>query len=301
LTLPRLYYCDHHQLPLPPRHKFPTAKYKLLREALARDGLFDFEPAPFADPGTIGLVHSPEYVSRFIAGTLDEAVVRRIGFPWSEGLVRRTLASVGGTIAAARDALCRGWCGSLAGGTHHAFREQGAGFCVFNDIAVAIATLRYEKLIRTAAVIDLDVHQGDGTARIFEDDPTVLTVSMHGHNNYPFRKQTSRIDVALPDGADDALFLHCLDRVLPDVLAFQPDIVFYQAGVDSLAEDKLGVLSLTQRGLKRRDARVLGICAARGLPCAIALGGGYADPVQPSVEAHANTFRIAARLFNHSK
>jgi acetoin utilization deacetylase AcuC-like enzyme len=300
LIQPRLYYCDHYRIPLPPGHKFPTAKYGLLREALGRDGAFAFEPAPFADAGTIGLIHSPEYVSRFLAGTLDDAAIRRIGFPWSEGLVRRTLASVGGTIAAAREALHCGWGANLAGGTHHAFREQGAGFCVFNDIAVAIGALRREGLIRTAAVVDLDVHQGDGTAKIFEEDPTVLTVSMHGHNNYPFRKQTSRIDVALPNGTNDALFLHCLDRVLPDVLAFEPDIVFYQAGVDSLAQDRLGTLNLTHGGLKRRDARVLKACAARRLPCAITLGGGYAHPVEASVEAHANTFRIAAQLF-HSK
>jgi acetoin utilization deacetylase AcuC-like enzyme len=194
--------------------------------------------------------------------------------------------------------LERGWGGTLAGGTHHAFRSEGAGFCVFNDIAVAIAALRDDRLIRRAAVVDLDVHQGDGTAAIFEDDVRVLTVSMHGQNNFPFRKQISRIDVALPDDTDDALFLHCLRKILPDVISFRPDIVFFQSGVDGLACDRLGRLALTHKGLKCRDELVLSSCASRDIPCVITLGGGYADPIEATVEAHANTFRTALRFFS---
>src|SRR6185503_10954569 len=187
--------------------------------------------------------HDPAYVESFLNGTLDPLVMRRIGFPWSLELTRRTLASVGGTVAASDDALRTGLGGNLAGGTHHAFRDQGAGFCVFNDIAVAILTLRRSARVQRAAVIDLDVHQGDGTAAIFRDDPDVLTLSVHGRNNFPFRKQQSRIDVDLPDGVCDAEYLAAVERVLPRVFEFAPEIVFYQSGVDAMAGDRLGRLA----------------------------------------------------------
>src|SRR5689334_20209707 len=182
----RLWYCDQHDIPLPRGHKFPMRKYRLLRDLLSGDGHYAMEPAAPADVAAIERVHDPAYVRGFLAGTLDARVMRRIGFPWSEGLVRRTLASVGGTLAATRDALAHGFGGNLAGGTHHAFRAEGSGFCVFNDLAVAILSLRRAGLQR-AAIIDLDVHQGDGTASIFEHDPEVLTVSVHGAYNFPFR------------------------------------------------------------------------------------------------------------------
>ena len=203
----RLFYCDHHPIPLPPGHKFPIEKYALLRALLSADGVYDLQPAPLADAATIELAHDPAYVRSILEGSVAASVMRRIGFPWSPELVRRTLASVGGTLAASRDAMVRGFGGNLAGGTHHAFRGEGSGFCVFNDLAVAILALRRDGLAARAAVIDLDVHQGDGTAAIFEHDPDVLTLSMHGANNFPFRKQRSRIDIALADGTGDAEYL----------------------------------------------------------------------------------------------
>jgi acetoin utilization deacetylase AcuC-like enzyme len=223
-------------------------------------------------------------------------VIRRIGFPWSEHLVRRTLASVGGTLAAAHDAMQTGLGGNLAGGTHHAFRSEGSGFCVFNDLAVAILSLRRDHLADRAAVIDLDVHQGDGTAAIFEHDPAVLTLSIHGENNFPFRKQRSRIDIGLPDGTADTEYLQHVDQVLPQVLAFQPDVLFYQSGVDALAGDRLGRLALTHAGLQERDRLVLDAARSRRIPLVITLGGGYSDPIAHTVEAHANTFRMAFAL-----
>jgi acetoin utilization deacetylase AcuC-like enzyme len=289
----RLYYCDHHEIPLPPGHKFPMRKYKLLRETLAAEGDFAFEPASAADLETISLIHDSDYVRRFVQGSLDPAVQRRIGFPWSEGLVRRTLGSVGGTLQAAHDALKCGIGGGLAGGTHHAFRAEGGGFCVFNDIAVAIASLRLR-----AAIIDLDVHQGDGTAKIFENDPEVFTISVHGRNNFPFRKQVSKLDVDFPDGTGDEEYLAVLPQVMERAFEFQPRIVFYQAGVDALAADKLGRLALTHKGLKRRDEIVIGECWKRRVPCVITLGGGYAEPIEQTVEAHANTFRTASRFYS---
>src|SRR6185503_11383674 len=199
----RLFYCDHYSIPLPADHKFPASKYRLLRGMLAADGVFSLEPAEAAGRDMLELAHDPAYVESFLNGTLDPLVMRRIGFPWSLELTRRTLASVGGTVAASDDALRTGLGGNLAGGTHHAFRDQGAGFCVFNDIAVAILTLRRSGRVRRAAVVDLDVHQGDGTAAIFRDDPDVLTLSIHGRNNFPFHKQASKIDIDLDDGVTD--------------------------------------------------------------------------------------------------
>ena len=293
----RLFYCDHHEIALPEGHKFPMQKYRLLREALAVDGVFQFEPAPLASAHDIALAHDSSYVRRFLEGTLDPLLMRRIGFPWSDSLVRRTLASVGGTLAASRDALACGFGGTLAGGTHHAFRTEGAGFCVFNDIAVAILVLRREGLAASAAVIDLDVHQGDGTAMIFRNDPAVFTISIHGGNNFPFRKQRSCLDIDLPDGTGDEPYLASVARVLPEALERRPEIVFYQSGVDTLAGDRLGRLSLTHEGLRQRDRKVLEAFRDQGIPVVVTLGGGYAEPIARTVEAHAYTFRTAAQLF----
>jgi acetoin utilization deacetylase AcuC-like enzyme len=215
--------------------------------------------------------------------------MRRIGFPWSEALVRRTLASVGGTLAATRDALSTGFGGNLAGGTHHAFRGEGSGFCVFNDLAIAIRANGVR-----AAVIDLDVHQGDGTAAIFEGASDVLTVSVHGENNFPFRKQRSAIDIGLPDGTGDEAYLEQVRAVLARVTEFRPEIVFFQSGVDGLAGDRLGRLSLTHEGLRERDRLVFEFVRGRGIPVVVTLGGGYAQPIERTVVAHANTFRVAA-------
>jgi acetoin utilization deacetylase AcuC-like enzyme len=226
--------------------------------------------------------------------------MRRIGFPWSEGLVRRTLASVGGTLAATREALNYGWGGTLAGGTHHAFRAEGAGFCVFNDIAVAVEWLRREQGLERIAVVDCDVHQGDGTAQIFSGDEGVFTLSLHGRKNFPFRKQTSRLDIELEDGTGDDAYLAALQPALDAVFAFNPQFIFFQSGVDALASDRLGRLALTHNGLKRRDEVVLGSCREQHVPVAVTLGGGYSDPIEPTVEAHANTFRTAYATFDHA-
>jgi acetoin utilization deacetylase AcuC-like enzyme len=271
-------------------------KYRLLREKLAADGCWQFETASPAAVETIQLAHDPEYVDRFVNGTLPPQAMRRIGFPWSPGLVQRTLASAGGTLAATRDAMETGFGGTLAGGTHHAFRGEGSGFCVFNDVAIAIYSLRAEGRAWRAAVVDLDVHQGDGTAHFFEHDPEVLTISLHGVHNFPFRKQRSKIDIELPDQTGDQEYLDALDSVLPRVAEFAPDIVFYLSGVDALASDVLGRLSLSHDGLKARDRRVMEACFGR-VPVVITLGGGYSKPIELTAEAHANTFRIAAEFY----
>jgi acetoin utilization deacetylase AcuC-like enzyme len=293
----KLYYCDDRPIPLPPGHKFPARKYRLVRDLLAADGQFEFEEAPPASPASIELVHDPAYVRSFLDGSVDPRTMRRIGFPWSPELVARTLASVGGTLCAAGDALRSGVGGNLAGGTHHAFPSEGAGFCVFNDIAIAIRSLLRSGGIRRAAVVDLDVHQGDGTALIFANEPRVLTVSLHGASNFPARKQRSGIDVDLPDGAGDAVYLAALDRTLPRVFDFAPEIVFYQSGVDPLSSDTLGRLALTLEGLGRRDDRVFEGAQSRRIPVVVTLGGGYSEPISLTVQAHAQTYRAAARAF----
>lgn len=293
----RLFYCDHYAIPLPPGHKFPMTKYKLVRDLLASDGFYQFECAPLADPGIVSLAHDPAYVADFLQGTLPPQAVRRIGFPWSDGLVKRTLASVGGTLRATCDALDSGWGGNLAGGTHHAFREEGSGFCVFNDIAVSIEWLRFEGRIRRAAIVDLDVHQGDGTAQIFRDDPDVLNVSVHCKSNFPFRKQQSKIDVDLADGIGDEEYLRTLDQLLPRIFAFEPEILYYQSGVDGLASDSLGKLALTHSGLKERDRRVMAAAQAHRVPLVVTMGGGYSIPIELTAEAHANVYRTAREIF----
>jgi acetoin utilization deacetylase AcuC-like enzyme len=292
----RVYYCDHHPIPLPPGHKFPTRKYSLVRGLLIGQNKFDLRPAPLASVGELDSAHDPAYVRAVLDGSVDPGIMRRIGFPWSEQLIRRTLASVGGTLSAARDAMREGCGGNLAGGTHPAFRSEGAGFCVFNDLAIAILVLRREGLAHRAAVIDLDVHQGDGTASIFENDPDVLTISVHGEKNFPFRKRRSCIDISLADGTGDAEYLDCVRRVLPEVRAFRPDVVLYQAGVDGLAEDRLGRLALTAGGLLERDRLVFSTVLANTIPIVLTMGGGYAEPIERTAEAHAHTYAAAAEV-----
>jgi acetoin utilization deacetylase AcuC-like enzyme len=266
----------------------------MLRELLEQDGRFRFELAPLAEREVVELAHDREYVSAFLDGTLSPQAIRRIGFPWSEGLVRRTLASVGGTLAATREALANGWGGNLAGGTHHAFRGEGSGFCVFNDIAVAVRWLQANGKAKRIAIVDLDVHQGDGTAQIFQDNPEVLTLSMHCEVNFPFRKQQSRIDVSLAEGTGEEEYLRSLEQVLPRVFEFEPEVIFYQAGVDVLGSDTLGKLKLTPPGVKRRDEFVIAAVKRSGVPLVITIGGGYSKPIELTAQAHAETFRVAA-------
>ncbi len=285
-----LYYTDHFDIPLPPGHKFPMRKYRMLREALEPTGLFDLRPPGMATGEEAALAHDPAYVQDFLNGTLSPQAIRRIGFPYSDFMVRRTMASLGGTLAATRCALETGLSGCLAGGTHHAAYAEGSGFCVFNDIAVAIRALG-----KRAAVIDLDVHQGDGTASIFENDPAVFTFSMHGANNFPFRKQRSSLDIDLPDHTEDNEYLRLLHLHLPKVLDFAPEVIFFQAGVDALTTDKLGRLNLTPAGMLARDRLVFETILPTRIPLVITLGGGYSDPVEHTVNAHAATFQEAAR------
>ncbi|WP_257461090.1 histone deacetylase family protein [Archangium lipolyticum] len=276
-------------------------KYRLLHELLLERGvlapswLCPSEPIARED---LERVHTSRYLDALWTGTLSEAEIRRLGFPWSEELLVRSRASVGGTVGAALAALEDGLAGNLAGGTHHSFPDHGEGYCVFNDIAVAIRVLQARRRIQRAVVVDLDVHQGNGTAAVFEGDDSVFTFSIHGEHNFPFRKQRSSRDVGLPDGTDDRAYLEVLATHLPEVLeAAGADILFYQAGVDPLAGDSLGRLSLTHAGMRERDRLVLEAAWHRGLPLVLTLGGGYSKPISATLEAHVGTYETALSVF----
>ena len=294
----RAFYSDHFVLPLPEGHKFPMAKYSGLRERILAEGIVgpqDLHEAPAASWDDLRLVHDPAYVDAVASGTLAREAQRRIGFPWSPQMVERSRRSVGATIAAARVALEDGVAANLAGGTHHGFADRGEGFCVFNDVAVAARVLQRDRQARRIAVVDLDVHQGNGTAAIFSGDETVFTFSMHGEKNFPFRKETSDLDVALPDGTADDDYLALLRSHLPEVLnRHQPDFVFYLAGADPYEGDRLGRLKLTIAGLRTRDEIVLDACRHIGVPVAVTMSGGYAHDVDAIITIHANTIRAAA-------
>lgn len=295
----RAFYCDHFVLPLPPEHRFPMAKYRLLRERVIAEGLITpdrlIEPAA-AEWTDLALVHTQAYLDGVASGTLPREIQRRIGFPWSEAMVERARRSVGGTIAAARAALEDGVAANLAGGTHHSFSDRGEGYCVFNDVAVAARVLMRDGAIARAIVVDLDVHQGNGTAAIFQDEPAVFTFSMHGANNFPFRKEVSDLDVALSDGVGDDEYLALLAQHLPGAVeAHRPDLVFYVAGADPYEGDRLGRLKLTMDGLRARDALVFDTCHSAGLPVALSMAGGYAADVAATVAIHAGTIREASR------
>jgi len=276
-------------------------KYRMLREALLASGVLRTEelvPAELVEVEALLRVHTPRWVRAVLEARLTEVELRRLGFPWSPELVLRSRAAVGGTCAAAARALAEGIGANLAGGTHHAFADHGEGYCVFNDIAVSIRMLQAERSIRRALVVDLDVHQGNGTAAVFAGDDDVFTFSMHGQRNFPFRKQRSSLDIGLPDGAGDDVYLDVLARHLPRVLeASRPDIVYYQAGVDPLAEDALGRLSLTHTGLEERDTFVLEAVRRAGLPVVVTLGGGYSRPLEASVRAHIGTYRAVRMVW----
>ena len=289
--LVRLFFSDQDRLALPDGHRFPAGKYPRIWRLLADAHPDLVELAPRAEWDEIELAHAADYVARLRDGTLATAAVRKLGFPWSESLVNRSRRSVGGTLAALRWALIHGAAGHMAGGTHHAFADRGEGFCVFNDLAVAIHVARRDYAVGRVAVVDLDVHQGDGTAALFRGDPGVLTLSMHGAKNYPFRKEQGSLDVALDDGTGDAEYLAALDRVLPAVEAHRPELVLYQAGVDPLAGDRLGRLALSHAGLKARDARVYALAEKLRVPIVVTLGGGYHRDLEATVEAHANVYR----------
>jgi len=296
----KVFYSDFYTFDLPEGHRFPAAKYSLLREQLLAQGILspdELYPSPLAPREAVILAHTPEYFDAIYTGTIDPKIMRQIGLPWSFELVQRSLASVGGSLCAADAALESGFSGNLAGGTHHAMADGGQGFCVFNDIAVVILNLLEGRQIDRAAVIDLDVHQGNGDAAILGGRPEVFTFSMHGQKNFPFRKVASTLDVGLPDSAGDEEYLAGLERSLPDVFAFEPNLVIYQAGVDPLAEDHLGCLSLTLAGLEARDRLVFSECKRRDIPVCLTMGGGYAKPIERTVEAHVQTYRVAKEVF----
>jgi acetoin utilization deacetylase AcuC-like enzyme len=284
-------------IPLPAEHRFPIAKYALLRDAVVQRGLVSsahlHEPAR-ADVIDLLRVHTAQYVDDLTQGRLPPDQQRRIGFPWSPFLVERSYRAVGGTCAAAEAALSLGVTINLAGGTHHAFPDHGEGFCVFNDVAVAITRLLAAGKIRRAAIIDLDVHQGNGTHAMFAHDGRVFTFSMHGERNYPFHKVAGRLDIGLPDGTGDGPYLERLAAALPDVLRLaEPDLVVYLAGVDPHEGDRLGRLSLTLVGLARRDAMVLQACREVGIPVAITIAGGYGRDIGSTVQGHLTTVEVA--------
>lgn len=295
-----VFYSDHYTVQLPPGHRFPMQKYRMLRGALLEQGVLrqdEFHEAIPVAMETLEVAHSREYIHSFCNGSVDPRIVRRIGIPWSEAFVRRSLASVGGTLSAARAALKQGVAGNIAGGTHHAFREYGEGYCVFNDIAVAALTLLAEKAVRRVAVIDLDVHQGNGTAAILQNEPCVFTFSMHGRKNFPFVKIPSTLDIGVEDGTDDRAYLALLSEALPRVLCSSPDIIFYQGGVDPLHSDTLGRLTMTHNGLMERDRMVMEIAHEHEIPLVLTLGGGYANPISDTVQAHVGTYRVGKSLF----
>jgi len=296
----RVFYCDHFVLPLPPEHRFPMEKYRLLREAVEARGLGRLLVPEAADDVQLLRVHDAGYLRRVVSGELDRAEVRGIGFPWSPELVERSRRSAGGTLGAAGAALEDGVGVNLAGGTHHAFPDRGEGFCVFNDVAVAIRALQAEGRLERAAVLDLDVHQGNGTATVFRDDDAVFTLSVHGEANYPFRKESSDRDLGLPDDAGDDLFLGAVERGVEEALAHGPELAFYVAGADAYAGDRLGRLGVSREGMARRDALVFDACAAVGVPVAVVMGGGYADPVEETVAIHLATVEAAARTLRRA-
>ena len=296
----RVFYCDHFEVVLPPKHRFPMHKYALLRARLVAEGIVaeeDLSAATTAPLEDLFAVHDPAYVQGFLDGNLPRKVVQRIGFPWSEEMVMRSLGSVGSTLAAVDAALADGLAGTLAGGTHHAYRDFGSGYCVFNDLAVSARRVLDRGAVQRVLVFDVDVHQGDGTASIFDGDPRVFTCSLHGERNFPSRKQRSDLDVPLPDGTGDDAYLAAMDRAMDEALErSRPDLVLYQGGVDVLEVDRLGRLGLSEAGVAERDRRALGRFRAEGLPVALTLGGGYADPIEASVRAYAGTYRAARAL-----
>ncbi len=289
----KFFYTDHFELPLPESHTFPMSKYRLLRERILASNEIPNESLQVPDGATdvqLRRVHTSAFIERVKSGTLDTEELRRIGFPWTEFAVERSRRSVGATIAAAHSCLENGYGVNLAGGTHHSFSDAGAGYCVFNDVAVAIRELQTMRLVANAVVVDCDAHQGDGTAVIFQSDPSVFTFSIHASKAFPARKQVSDLDVALADGTDDAEYLEKLNAALRQVAdSISPDIVFYVAGADPFRGDRLGRLAMTKAGLQQRDAMVLDWCASVGAPVATSMAGGYAEHVPDIVDVHFQT------------
>ena len=300
----QVFYATQFVLSLPSGHRFPMAKYQLLRDRLAvqRPEIRLQQALPATD-GELALAHSPAYIKAISDGSIDAQAMREIGFPWSEAMAERARRSVGATIAACRAALREGVAANIAGGTHHSSSDKGGGFCVFNDAAVAARLIQAEWGRARArplgvAVIDLDVHQGNGTARIFHSDPTVFTLSLHGQKNFPFRKEASDLDVDLPDGCRDDEYLQALEQALAELdRRFEPGLVIYLAGADPHEGDRLGRLKLTWDGLEARDRRVFDWAFQRRIPLAFAMAGGYGVRIEDTVQAQLNTFRVAGQYW----
>lgn len=300
MDLPLVYHPDY-VAPLPDSHRFPMEKFRRLFEVLVEDGVA--HPSQFHRPELppvdwLELVHTPDYVQQYCTGTLDARAQRRIGLPWSPALANRTCIAVGGTVLTAKLALACGLACNTAGGTHHAFPSFGSGFCIFNDMAIATRVLQHLGLVEKVLIVDLDVHQGDGTAVIFQDDPSVFTFSMHCEVNFPGTKQQSDLDVPLPEGMEDDDYLRTLADYLPDLLSqVRPDLVLFDAGVDPHVGDRLGKLALTDSGLYRREMQVLSTCATQGYPVACVIGGGYANDFNALVYRHSLVHRAASEVF----
>jgi acetoin utilization deacetylase AcuC-like enzyme len=294
----KAFYTDHFVLPLPEGHRFPMQKYRLLREAIATHPQINLVEAPVASDTQLLYAHTPSYIQKVVAGGLSPQEQSAIGFPWSERMVERSKRSVGATIAACQSALIDGVAVNLAGGTHHAYRDHGGGFCVFNDAAVAARVLQKNQGSDfRVAIVDLDVHQGNGTAAILKNDERIFTLSLHGENNFPFQKEESNLDVALPDGCGDALYLDALSNALHVLKTqFNPQFVIYLAGADPHEHDRLGKLSLTQEGMRERDQQVYNWAATNALPVAIAMAGGYGKDITLTVDIHAQTILTALCL-----
>jgi len=287
--------------PLPEGHRFPMLKYELLPEQLLYEGTVTsqnfFTPTPI-DSSCVTITHESTYWQRLTDLTLTESEVRKIGFPLSAELVHREVVIMEGTRLATRFALQYGCAMNIAGGTHHAFTNRGEGFCLLNDIAIAANDLLANNLVQKVLVIDLDVHQGNGTAQIFQNQPKIFTFSIHGEKNYPAQKEKSDLDIGLPDGTDDKTYLHILSQTLPRLFdEVQPDFVFFQSGVDVLATDKLGKLALSRQGCRQRDTVVFSLCRQHRVPVVASMGGGYSERIADIVDAHANTFRTAQEIF----
>ncbi len=300
----RLYYSPHYYADIGDGHVFPIRKFELVRDLLIAEGtllpseIHEPEPALIDD---LLLVHSGDYLNRLVAGTLTAKEIRKLGLPWSQSLVRRTFHAISGTILAARHAVETGIASNLAGGTHHAYPDRGEGFCVLNDVAVAIRVLQRDKLAERFLVIDCDVHQGNGTAFIFRDDPRVFTFSMHGAKNYPLFKEQSDLDIELDDGTGDAEYLEILDQALHRIRLHDPDVVFYLGGADPFEGDKLGRLGLSINGLRRRDRMIAEYASDRRTPLVTTMSGGYAERIEDTVEIHANTIRAVKEVYKRAR